>query len=100
MTLNINSNINASANIATVFNGNEPRRAPLPQSERTELPQGRGVRASSEVVAQLDDERREQNSTRFASDRRNQQAIDAYQNEANQQRRSEVQALLGVDLYA
>lgn len=100
MTLNINSAANATQSISTVFNGAEPRRAQLRNEQTTELPQGRGVRASSAVIDRLDDERRQQASQRAGTDRRSQQAIDAYQSQANEQRRSEVQSLLGVDLYA
>lgn len=100
MTLNINGATNATQSVSTVFNGAEPRRA-LPRNETTtELPQGRGVRASSEVINRLDDERRQQANFSANNDRRSQQAIDAYQSQANEQRRSEVQAMLGVDLYA
>ena len=100
MTLNINAAANATQSISTVFNGAEPRRAQLRNEQATELPQGRGVRASSEVIDQLDDERRKQSNFAAGSDRRSQQAIDAYQSQANEQRRSEVQSMLGVDLYA
>ena len=101
MTLNINSAANATQSVSTVFNGTEPRRAPQQRDEqRTELPPGRGVRASTEVINRLDDERRQQSNFAAGSDRRSQQAIEAYQSQANEQRRSEVQALLGVDLYA
>ncbi|PKM20587.1 MAG: hypothetical protein CVV11_03565 [Gammaproteobacteria bacterium HGW-Gammaproteobacteria-15] len=100
MTLNVNQNLNATTNISSVFAGNEPRRAQPRNEAVTELPQGRGVRASSEVVDRLDDERRQQNNFRSATDKRSQQAIDAYQSQANEQRRSEVQSMLGVDLYA
>ena len=100
MTLNINAATNATQSVSTVFNGAEPRRVPQRDEQRTELPPGRGVRASSEVINRLDDERREQASFRASTDRRSQQAIDAYQSQANEQRRSEVQNLLGVDLYA
>lgn len=103
MTLNINSTANATQSISTVFNGVEPRRAQQPADNRTERSEpaaGRGVRASAEVINRLDDERRQQSSFSASSDRRSQQAIDAYQSQANEQRRSEVQALLGVDIYA
>uniref|UniRef100_A0A486XUK8 Uncharacterized protein n=1 Tax=Rheinheimera sp. BAL341 TaxID=1708203 RepID=A0A486XUK8_9GAMM len=100
MALNINSAANATQSISTVFNGAEPRRAQQRSEQTTELPQGRGVRASREVIDRLDDERRRQTNFNANNDRRNQQAIDAYQSQANQQRRSEVQNLLGVDLYA
>lgn len=100
MTLNINAAANATQSIGTVFNGAEPRRSTLRNDTATELLSGRGVRASSEVINRLDDERREQASFTANTDRRSQQAIDAYQSQANEQRRSEVQAMLGVDLYA
>ncbi|WP_166837778.1 hypothetical protein [Rheinheimera pleomorphica] len=100
MTLNINATANATQSISTVLNGAEPRRAQQRDEQRTELPPGRGVRASTEVINRLDDERRQQSNFAAGSDRRSQQAIEAYQSQANEQRRSEVQALLGVDLYA
>ncbi|MDX1392061.1 MAG: hypothetical protein R3241_06765 [Rheinheimera sp.] len=104
MSLNVNPNLNPTASIATVFAGNEPRRAPQADAQRdalrSELPQGRGVRASSAVIDRLDDERRQQTAFNTATNRRSQQAIDAYQRQAEQPRRSEVQSLLGVDLYA
>ena len=104
MTLNVNAAANATQNVGAVFNGTEPRRiAPQNAAEaqtRTELPPGRGVKASSAVIERLDDERRQQTNFRAGTDRRSQQAIEAYQSQANEQRRSEVQAMLGVDLYA
>lgn len=100
MTLNINAAANATQSISTVFNGAEPRRAQLRNEQAAELPQGRGVRASSEVIDRLDDERRKQSNFAAGSDRRSQEAINAYQSQANEQRRSEVQSMLGVDLYA
>jgi hypothetical protein len=104
MTLNVNQNLNPTAGIATVFSGNEPRRTVQSDAQRevarNELPQGRGVRASSAVIDRLDDERRQQTTSRAVTDRRSQQAIDAYQSQANAQQRNEVQSLLGVDLYA
>ncbi|MBZ9611914.1 hypothetical protein [Rheinheimera maricola] len=100
MTLNINATANATQSVSTVFNGAEPRRAPVRNEAATELPSGRVVRASNEVINRLDDERRQQANFGSATDRRSQQAIDAYQSQANEQRRSEVQAMLGVDIYA
>ena len=102
MTLSINQSMNSCATVASVFTGNEPRPALKNNEESTELTQGRGVRASAEVVERLDDERRKQNnfSSTENTDRKAQQAINAYQSLQNDQRRSEVQSLLGVDLYA
>lgn len=100
MTLNVNQTLNASPNISSVFAGNEPRRAPARNDSVSELPQGRGVRANADVVSRLDDERRQQANFRSVTDKRSQQAINAYQSQANEQRRSEVQSMLGVDLYA
>jgi hypothetical protein len=100
MTLNVNQSLNSAANIASVFAGNEPRRAQLRNEQTTELPQGRGVRASSAVIDRLDDERRQQTNFQNNISRRAQQAVDAYQSLANEQQRNDVQSLLGVDLYA
>ncbi|MDP5136270.1 hypothetical protein ORJ04_09935 [Rheinheimera baltica] len=100
MSLNVNQSLNASSNVASIFSGNEPRRALPRNEEATELPKGRGIRASAEVTDRLDDERRQQTNFRSATHKRSQQAIEAYQSQANEQRRSEVQSMLGVDLYA
>ena len=100
MPLNINAAANATQSISTVFNGAEPRRVQFRSEPGTELPAGRGVRANSDIIDRLDNERRQQASSGSNLDNRSQQAIDAYQSQANEQRRSEVQSLLGVDLYA
>jgi hypothetical protein len=100
MTLNVNQNLNASANVATVYTGAQPRRVPVRDEQANELPPGRGVRASQAATARLDDERRHHASFGNTPDRRAQQAVNAYESLAKDQRRNEVQALLGVDLYA
>jgi hypothetical protein len=100
MTLNVNQSLNATANVATVFSGAQPRRALSSDEQTTELPQGRGVRASQAATDRLDDERRQRSSFDNATDRKAQFAVNAYESLAKEQRRSEVQSLLGVDLYA
>lgn len=110
MSLTVNQSLNAPANVASVFAGTEPRRAPLQDDKRlsgtagTEM--GRGIRVSQQAINQLDNERNKQpnfqNATNFQNgiSSRGQQAVAAYQSQQNEQRRAEVQSLLGVDLYA
>ncbi|KKO45638.1 hypothetical protein WG68_09670 [Arsukibacterium ikkense] len=101
MSLTVNQSLNAPANIASVFAGTEPRRAPIQDDKRASAPQGEGIRASQQVINQLDSEQRnKQNNFQNVNSRVGQQAVAAYQSQQNEQRRAEVQSLLGVDLYA
>ena len=101
MSLTVNQSLNAPANVATVFAGTEQRRAPLLEEKRTITPQGEGVRASQQAINLLDSQQRStQNNFQNANSSRGQQAVAAYQSQQNEQRRAEVQSLLGVDLYA
>lgn len=101
MTLSVNQSLNSTANIGSIFTGGEPRRAPRSDNVPA-LPQGSGIKASQQAISFLDQQRRSQQSQPdFSSgSRRSQQAVDAYQSVQNDQRRAEVQAMLGVDLYA
>tara|TARA_R110002126_G_scaffold43475_11_gene124561 strand:- start:7445 stop:7750 length:306 start_codon:yes stop_codon:yes gene_type:complete len=101
MSLTVNQSLNAPANVASVFAGTEQRRAPVEQDKRATTPQGEGVRASQQVINQLDSEQRSnQSNFQNTNTSRGQQAVAAYQSQQNEQRRAEVQSLLGVDLYA
>ncbi|MDX1536583.1 hypothetical protein [Arsukibacterium sp.] len=108
MSLTVNQSLNAPANVASVFAGTEQRR--VPQAEDNRLSglaggnTGTGIRASQQVINQLDNERNQrsnfQNFNTNNNSNRGQQAVAAYQSQQNEQRRAEVQSLLGVDLYA
>jgi hypothetical protein len=101
MSLTVNQSLNAPANVASVFAGTEPRRAPVSDEKRAVAPQGQGVRASQQAINRLDNEQQsKQSSFQNANSSRGLQAVAAYQSQQNEQRRTEVQSLLGVDLYA
>ncbi|MDX3774426.1 hypothetical protein QE250_09885 [Chromatiaceae bacterium AAb-1] len=97
MTLSVNHNINSTRNVAAVFSGTERVRADKKQPESNAIPQGQGIKASPQAMSLLDEQRK---SSAFNTERFHQQAIDLYQSVQNEQRRSEVQSMLGVDLYA
>lgn len=104
MSLTVNQSLNAPANVASVFAGKEQRRAPLQDDNRltgsTSTNAGSGIRASQQVINQLDNERNQQSNFQNSNSFSGQQAVAAYQSQQNEQRRAEVQSLLGVDLYA
>jgi Sec-independent protein translocase protein TatA len=106
MSLTVNQSLNAPANVASVFAGTEQRRAPLAEDNRLSGlaggNAGTGIRASQQVINQLDNERNQRSNFQNANtnSNRGQQAVAAYQSQQNEQRRAEVQSLLGVDLYA
>lgn len=104
MSLTVNQSLNAPANVASVFAGTEQRRASSLDDNRlsgaANTSSGTGIRASQQVINQLDNERYKQNSFQNSNSSRGQQAVEAYQSQQNEQRRAEVQSLLGVDLYA
>lgn len=100
MSLTVNQSLNAPANVASVFAGTEPRRAVIGDNKGSSTQQGEGIRASQQVINQLDNERSKQSNFQNFNSSRGQQAVAAYQSQQNEQRRAEVQLLLGVDLYA
>ncbi len=101
MSLTVNQSLNAPANVASVFAGAELRRAPIQDDRRAAIPQGEGIRASQQLINQLDSEQRnKQSNFQNSNSKVGQQAVAAYQSQQNEQRRAEVQSLLGVDLYA
>lgn len=106
MSLTVNQSLNAPANVASVFAGTEQRRAPLAEDNRLSGlaggNTGTGIRASQQVINQLDNERNQRSNFQNtnSNSNRGQQAVAAYQSQQNEQRRAEVQSLLGVDLYA
>lgn len=102
MSINASNNINPSSLLNPATNRPQPTRAVQPERENT-VNEATGIRVDREVIERLDNEREAQSnrqSFRDNSEQRNERAIAAYQSLQNDQRRSEVQAMLGVDLYA
>lgn len=102
MSINASNNINPSSLLNPATNRSQPARAVQPERENT-VNEATGIRVDREVIERLDNEREAQSnrqSFRDNSEQRNERAIAAYQSLQNEQRRSEVQAMLGVDLYA
>jgi len=102
MSINASNNINPSSLLNPATNRPQPTRAVQPERDNT-VNQAAGIRVDSEVISRLDNEREAQSnrqSFRDNAEPRNERAIAAYQSLQNEQRRSEVQAMLGVDLYA
>ncbi|CAM5224660.1 hypothetical protein [Alishewanella longhuensis] len=102
MSINASNNINPSSLLNPATNRPQPARAVQPERENT-VNEATGIRVDREVIERLDNEREAQSnrqSFRDNNEQRNERAIAAYQSLQNEQRRSEVQAMLGVDLYA
>ncbi|GHG63685.1 hypothetical protein GCM10010919_09640 [Alishewanella longhuensis] len=102
MSINASNNINPSSLLNPATNRPQPTRALTPDRE-TVVNEAAGIRLDRDVIERLDNEREAQSnrqSFRDNSEQRNERAIAAYQSLQNDQRRSEVQAMLGVDLYA
>lgn len=102
MSINASNNINPSSLLNPATNRPQPTRAVQPERDAT-VNQAAGIRVDTEVISRLDNEREAQTnrqSFRDNAEPRNERAIAAYQSLQNEQRRSEVQAMLGVDLYA
>ena len=106
MSINASNNINASSLLNPATNRPQPVRQAAPERQAAETQstqQAAGIRVERAVIERLDNEReaeRNQQNFRDSSEPRNERAIAAYQSLQNEQRRSEVQAMLGVDLYA
>jgi hypothetical protein len=104
MDLTVNKSLNASANVANVFAGNEQRQTRVQDDKRPTTAAAEGIRGNNQVIRQLDNDRNKllNNQPNFRNNvsSRAQQAVDAYQSQQNEQRRAEIQLMLGVDLYA
>ncbi|WP_423185883.1 hypothetical protein ACO1PK_12140 [Alishewanella sp. d11] len=102
MSINASNNINPSSLLNPATNRPQPTRAVQLERDNT-VNQAAGIRVDSEAISRLDNEREAQSnrqSFRDNAEPRNERAIAAYQSLQNEQRRNEVQAMLGVDLYA
>ncbi|MCT8126646.1 hypothetical protein H1D31_11555 [Alishewanella sp. BS5-314] len=106
MSINASNNINASSLLNPATNRPQPVRQTTPERQAAEAQstqQAAGIRVERAVIERLDNEReaeRNRQNFRDSSEPQNERAIAAYQSLQNEQRRSEVQAMLGVDLYA
>ncbi|GGW50158.1 hypothetical protein [Alishewanella tabrizica] len=110
MSINASNTITPSNLLTPATNRPQPARAVVPEKEST-VNQAAGIRIDRDVIQRLDTEREAQQTQQFAressrassrntAEQNNERAIAAYQSLQNEQRRSEVQAMLGVDLYA
>lgn len=102
MSINASNNINPGSLLNPATNRPQPARAVQPEQANT-VNAATGIRVDRDVIERLDNEREAQSnrqSFRDSSEQNNERAIAAYQSLQNEQRRSEVQAMLGVDLYA
>ncbi|MCB5225801.1 hypothetical protein JAO78_003115 [Alishewanella sp. 16-MA] len=102
MSINASNNINPSSLLNPATNRPQPSRTVQPERESV-VKETAGIRFERDAVERLDSEREAQTnrqSFRDNTEQRNERAVAAYQSLQNEQRRSEVQAMLGVDLYA
>ena len=100
MTLTVNQSLNAPANIAPVYTNTEARRQSAEQKIAPVTPQGTGVRSNAKVLSALDAEQDKPSFRSKHNDAQAERALLAYKSLQNQERRSEIQSMLGVDLYA
>ena len=114
MSINASNIITPSSLLTPATNRPQPARAVVPEvvpQKDSAVNQAAGIRIDRDVIQRLDTEREAQQTQQFARDssressrnnieQNNERAIAAYQSLQNEQRRSEVQAMLGVDLYA
>ena len=106
--MEIESSLVAAQNgLAITPNQREPQREAEnrqqeAQRQSTELPRTQVVvrQATPEAYAEAERFREQRQATADQPNSRSRNAIDAYQSLANQQQRSEVQRLLGIDTYA
>lgn len=100
MTLTVNQSLNAPANVAAVYTNTEARRQTAEQKTVVITPQGTGIRSNAKVLSALDAEQDKPSFRSNTHDAHAERAVAAYKNTQNQDRRSEIQSMLGVDLYA
>ncbi|CAM3852599.1 hypothetical protein [Rheinheimera salexigens] len=102
MTLTVKQSLNAPAHVATVYNSTEARRPSAEPKTAAITPQGSGIRSNARVLSALDAEQHKPSfrSNGNGNDAHAERAVAAYQSLQHQQRRNEIQSMLGVDLYA
>lgn len=100
MTLTVNQSLNAPANVAAVYTNTEARRQTAEPKTAPVTPQGAGIRSNAKVLSALDAEHKQPSFRANTNDAHAERALLAYKSLQNQERRSEIQSMLGVDLYA
>jgi hypothetical protein len=108
LAVNLNSSVPSNHGVATVFNakagltipGGEKRPVDLPVNKvepTTNTPQ---VRADSQAIKILDEDRQKQEKDNLdAPNRATKLALTAYRDVAKADKREEIQSLVGVDLF-
>lgn len=98
MSFRLENNL-AATGAAGIFQDATPRPArPQQPAVNSELPQGQGIRRSEKALDALEQNRSRQNAMPVGAQASQKTAL--YQDIANQQQRSELQSMLGIDLYA
>lgn len=100
MTLTVNQSLNAPAQVRALYTSTAARTAPAEQKTAVAVPQGTGIRSNAKILSALDAEQRKPSFASTANKPHADRAVAAYQSLQNEQRRSEIQSMLGVDLYA
>ncbi|MCC5827720.1 hypothetical protein [Alkalimonas sp.] len=98
MSLSLDNNL-AATGVAGIFRDTTARPArPQEPAVNSELPEGRGIRRSEKALDALEQNRTRKNAMSAGVQASQKTAL--YQDIANQQQRSELQSMLGIDLYA
>jgi len=101
MTIAVSRDVPKSPSVGLVFQGNKTKAVEAEQQSTTTLvPSGRGVRADAQVLSMLDEQEAQRRTTYDQPKQRNQQALDAYDMLANQDKREKIQQMFSLDLYA
>lgn len=101
MTIAVSRDVPRSPNVGLVFQGNKTKAVEAEQQSKTTLvPSGSGVRADARALSMLDEQEAQKRTTYDQPKQRNQQALDAYEMLANQDKREKVQQMFSLDLYA
>ncbi|MDF3124332.1 hypothetical protein [Rheinheimera sp. 1928-s] len=101
MTIAVSRDVPQSPSVGLVFQGNKTKAVEAePQSKTTLVPSGSGVRADAEALSMLDQQEAQKRTTYDQPKQRNQQALDAYEMLANQDKREKIQQMFSLDLYA
>ncbi|EGM76061.1 hypothetical protein Rhein_3778 [Rheinheimera sp. A13L] len=101
MTIAVSRDVPQSPNVGLVFQGNKTKAVEAEQQSKTTLaPSGSGVRVDAEALSVLDEQEAQKRTMYDQPKQRNQQALDAYEMFANQDKREKVQQMFSLDLYA
>jgi hypothetical protein len=101
MTIAVSRDVPKSPSVGLVFQGNKTKAVEAePQNKATLVPAGSGVRADAEALSMLDEQEAQKRTMYDQPQQRNQQAVDAYEMLANQDKRERFQQMFSLDLYA